>query len=152
MSKTSAPEESGGKYVHDPNLQKVVEDIVNSGEFDEFITDFKVVAVFAKGKAPADREAASCRKIANAIRTVSKIDFLLVFWREPWDQMTSPERHKLVVHEIMHIGVNDKGEPKIRRHSGDFCEIPEHDKESAELAKKIPISAALRKFDRQGTL
>ncbi len=147
----SAVDTGDGKYLHDPNLQRAVDDVMEAQDF-EAVREFKVVAVFAKGKAPAEREAASCRKMPNAIRTVSEIDFLLVFWTSAWEKMTTPDRHRLIVHELMHVGINEKGEPKIRRHSGDFCEIPEHDKESAELAKKVPTSVALRKFDRQGIL
>jgi len=138
-------EEPQEKYVHDPRLQKAVEDVMGHETFAP-VHDFKVVAVFAKGKAPADREAASCRKISNAIRTVSGIDFLLTFWTAEWDLMKRSERHRIIVHELMHVGINDKGDPKVRRHSGDFCEIPEHDKESAELAKTIPISTSLDKL------
>ena len=144
-------EEPQEKYTHNPHLQKAVEDVMQAPAF-QTITDFKIVAVFAKGRAPADREAAACRKIPNAIRTVSRNDFLLVFWTAEWDTMTTPERHRTIVHELMHVDHNDKGDPKIRRHSGDFCEIPEHDKESTELAKKIPVSPSLRKFERQITL
>lgn len=144
-------EESQEKYTRNPRLQKAVDDVLSNGAFRE-VAEFKVVALFAKGKAPADREAASCRRIPNAIRTVSGIDFLLVFWTAEWDAMATKEHHRTIVHECMHVGSNDNCDPKIRRHGGDFCEIPEHDKESAELAEKIPISPALEKLPRQGTL
>jgi hypothetical protein len=144
-------EESQEKYTHNPHLQKAVDDVLGHQAFQP-VAEFKVVAVLAKGKAPADREAASCRKIPNAIRTVSGIHFLLVFWTAEWDAMTTAERHRTIVHECMHIGSNDDGEPKIRCHGGDFCEIPQHDKESLELAKQIPIPASLAEFDRQATM
>jgi hypothetical protein len=145
---TEDPQE---KYTHNSHLQKAVDDVLSNEAF-RAVADFKVAAVFAKGRAPADREAASCRKVPGPVRVVSRIDFLLVFWTTDWDAMPTSERHRTIVHECMHVGINDKGDPKIRRHSGDFCEIPEHDKESAELAKKIPISPALEKLPRQGTL
>jgi predicted metallopeptidase len=152
----SVAEEPTEKYTHDANLQRAVDDVIDGHEdFSKLVkgADLKVVALFAKGRAPRDRqEAASCHKVSNAIRTVRDIDFYITFWREPWDQMTTQDRHKLIVHELKHIGISDKGQPKITGHSGDFCEIPEHDKESAELAKRIPLSPSLRKFDRQGTL
>ena len=144
-------EEPQEKYTHNPHLQKAVDEVLGNEAF-QAVAEFKVVAVFAKGKAPADREAASCRKMPGAIRTVSGIDFLLVFWTSEWDAMPTPERHRTIVHECMHIGSNDKGDPKIRRHGGDFCEIPEHDKESLELAKQISVSPSLAKFDRQATM
>ncbi|MGB9021950.1 MAG: putative metallopeptidase [Candidatus Bathyarchaeia archaeon] len=141
-------EEEQPKYTRDLNLQRAVDDVMGSSEF-KGITDFKVAAVFSRGNSPEDREAASCRKIPNSIRTVTGIDFLLVFWRTPWDIMSKSKRHRTIVHELMHVDHTEKGEPKIRRHSGDFCEIPEHDNESAELAKKIPMSSALDTFDTQ---
>jgi predicted metallopeptidase len=144
-------EEIQEKYVHNLHLQKAVEDVIDSPPF-QTIRDFKIVSVFARGHAPADREAASCRRIPNAIRKVAGLDFLLVFWTAEWDLMTAPERHRMIVHELMHVGINDKGEPKIRRRSGDFCEIPQHDRESAELAQKIPISHSLQRFGGQATL
>jgi predicted metallopeptidase len=143
--------ESDAKYSHDPNLQRAVDDVRKAADFAE-ISDFKIVAVFAKGKAPADREVASCRKVPNAIRAVSGLDFLLVFWRTPWDEETTFERHRTIVHELMHVDITDDGEPKVRRHQGDFCEIPQHDKESYALAKKISISPYLQRFDRQAAI
>jgi predicted metallopeptidase len=144
-------EEPQEKYVHNPHLQKAVDDVLESHAF-QATRDFKIVAVFAKGKAPADREAASCRKMSNAIRKATGLDFLLVFWTAEWDLSTKAQRHRLIVHELMHIGVNDEGNPKIIRHHDNFCEIPEHDRASGELAEKIPISPALDKFGGQAAL
>lgn len=143
-------EEVEDKYVRDDRLQKAVEDVMSSGKFAA--REFEVGAVFAKGRAPADREAASCRKIPSAARTFSNVDFLLVFWKKPWDSMTTQERHRLIVHEVSHIAIDAKGNAKVRRHSGDFCEIWEHDLETQRIAKEIPVSPALAKFDRQTTM
>jgi hypothetical protein len=144
-------EETQEKYTHNPHLQKAVDDVLSNEAF-RAVAELTVKAVFAKGKAPADREAASCRKVPGPVRAVTKVDFLLVFWTKEWDAMPTPERHRTIVHECMHVGMNDNGDPKIRRHGGDFCEIPEHDKESMELAKQIPVSPSLSKFDRQATM
>lgn len=139
------------KYVRDPNLQKAVEEIRENDAFND-TEGFTVVPLFAKGHSSEHREAASCRKVPKPIRKVTNVDFLLIFWREDWDAMTLKERHRIIVHELMHVDATDAGEPALRRHSGDFCEIPEHDKESEELAAKITIPQALKKFDTQATL
>ena len=140
------------RYTRDPRIQRIVDDVRESTEFDDCVRDFKIIAVFAKGERKSSQEAGRCRKVSAAVRLVTGLDFILIFWTIPWDEMTNDQRHQLVIHEIYHIDANDDGEPRLRLHGGDFCEIPEHDKVSMELAQKISMSPSLGKFDRQAKI
>jgi predicted metallopeptidase len=140
------------KYIEDPQLAHVIAETLESTELLPYAQAFEIKAVFARGKAREGRESASCRRQSQAWRTVTGVDYLLVFWTDDWEAMTTERRHRTVVHELLHIRPNKNGDPGLRRHQGDFCEIEAHDKESADLAKKIPISPTLRKLPRQATL
>lgn len=131
------------KYAADDTLTDIVQQILRSGHFSEAM-NFTIKALYARGSPPGYREAASCHKMSEAVRAVSGVDFILIFWTTPWNAATVEERQVLLVHELHHIAVKD-GKPALRRHAGDFCEIPKHDRFCVELAKKIPIPPMLRK-------
>jgi predicted metallopeptidase len=139
------------EYSTDDPLDEIIEDELKSGKFPD-AAEMRVKAVFAKGSAPAHKEAASCRKVPAILRLIGDYDFVLVFWTNQWNSYTVQQRHRLVVHELWHITANKNGDPKLRPHGGDFCEIPEHDKHSEQLAKEIPLPEQLAKGPLQVTL
>ena len=122
-------------------LNDILQQYVKAG-FPE-AQGFSIRGVFVSGNCPEGRlEAAHCRKIPDDIRTVTGLDFLLVFWANPWAAMTADERHVLICHELHHIA-NKDDKPAIRPHGDDFCEIPHHDKKSQEIAAAIKPSSLL---------
>jgi predicted metallopeptidase len=139
------------KYATDDALNEIVAGVLKSGEFPD-AEDMRVKAVFAKGSAPAHKEAASCRKVPAILRLVGDYDFVLVFWTNDWNSKTNEERLVTVCHELWHISQNDEGQPKIRPHGGDFCELPEHDIHSKALAKRVKPPAIMATMPRQITL
>lgn len=130
------------KYQTDPILQQIIDEYVPSGAFPE-AEGRVIVALFAKGKPPTRAEAASCHKVPETMKVISGVDYYLTFWSSVWMKMAEDERHVTVCHELHHIATDDNGKPSIRRHEGDFCEIPEHDKESQRIAASLPKSKNL---------
>lgn len=138
-----------GKYKVDDLLNDVLKEYVRVG-FPE-AQGFKIKGIFVSGNAPEGRrEAAHCRKIPEDIRAVTGLDFLLVFWANPWSAMTAEERHILICHELHHI-MDDDGKPALRSHGGDYCEISEHDKVSKNIANGIKQSSLLSSGEIQVT-
>ena len=139
------------KYKVDDGLSEIVKEVLESGQFPD-TEGFRIKAVFAKGSAPAHKEAASCRKIPALLRLLGDYDFVLVFWTNDWNSKTNQERLETVCHELWHVTANDEDEPKLRPHAGDFCELPEHDIHSKALAKRIPPPQIMATLPRQVTL
>lgn len=139
------------KYGVDDALTRIIEDVLASGQFPD-TEGLRIKAVFAKGSAPAHKEAASCRKVPTILRLIGEYDFVLVFWTNDWNSKTNQERLETVCHELWHVTVNDQDEPKLRPHAGDFCELPEHDAHSKALAKRIPAPRIMASMPRQVTL
>lgn len=140
------------KYWEDAALTTVVEQVRQSGQFPD-AEDFKIRVLYVNGKPPEEGDvAAKCIKVADHLRVISHVDFVLLFWKSAWDLMVPETRFTTICHELHHIDQTENGKPKIRRHGGDFCEIPEHDKESRQLAKMIEIPSLLAKAPMQATL
>jgi predicted metallopeptidase len=132
------------KYKVDDALEQIIKHLIDSGKFPD-TEDMRIKSVFAGGSAPKHhKEAASCRKVPALLRLLGDYDFVLVFWTNDWNAMTPEQRLKTVCHELHHVMQNDAGDPTLRPHGGDFCELPEHDKVSAELAKQVAMPPGLK--------
>ena len=138
------------EYQVDDALNETIQELLKGGEFPD-AEGMRVKAVFAKGSAPGHKEAASCRKIPRLLRLLGDYDFVLVFWSNNWNQLTTEDRLILLCHELWHVRKNPEEEPTLRPHGGDFCELPEHDAHSRALAKRVTPPAVMARMPRQMT-
>jgi hypothetical protein len=139
------------EYKDDQALTAIVNEALASNQFPD-AEGLRVKAVYAKGSAPSHRrEAAACKKEPKLEREFGDYDFFLIFWTNDWNSATIERKWEMVCHECYHITRGKEGEPKLRLHGGDFCELPEHDKKSKALAKSIPIPAIMKTLTHQVT-
>lgn len=140
------------EYRDDEALTAIVQEALSSGEFPDVPDGMRVKAVFAKGSAPAHkREAAACKKVGQLEREFGDYDFFLIFWTNPWNAATIEHKWEMVMHECHHMTENKEGQPKIRQHGGDFCELPEHDVYSRAAAKRVPMPVIMKSQTQQVT-
>ena len=78
-----------------------------------------------------------CRRLDEAMRFKTELDYLIVIYKEHFEKMKPDEKVALIVHELHHIVSSSRGNPQLRKHGGDYCEIPSHDKFSQDIAASI---------------
>jgi Putative phage metallopeptidase len=98
---------------------------------------FQFRIIFTTQTLGHEEVAGKCTKIDGAIRYLWSNDFIILIKKDEFEKATAIDKTRIIVHELHHIGKNEHDEPAIRRHMGDFCEIPAHDKLSYGIARQI---------------
>lgn len=130
-------------------LAKQILDTYEGNDLDDAKT-FQWRILFTSQTLGHEEVAGKCTKVDGAIRYLWSNDFIILIHRQSFDSATDLEKVRIIAHELHHIGKNEHDEPAIRRHEGDFCEIPSHDKRSFKIAGEIHRNLpALRAFTRQ---
>jgi predicted metallopeptidase len=141
------------KYLENGALEILAKEVIEEVEaidqpIDAGIFQWKIL--FTNTNLGDEEIAGKCKKIDGAIRYIYGIDFLILIQKETWDAASPLEKTRILVHELTHIAQGEKGDPQIRKHAGDFCSIPEHDKQSYKIAeaiyRKLP---RLKEFETQ---
>jgi len=127
------------KYVENGKLEVLVNEILTKWDGDELADaeTFQWKILFTNGSLGDEEVAGKCRKIDGPIRYLWGVDYLLLIHKPSFDAGTPREKTRILVHELHHIAQSENGEPQIRKHAGDFCSIPEHDKLSYRIAEAI---------------
>ncbi len=90
-----------------------------------------------------DHIGGKCRKLDGAVRHRTGDDYWLLIHQDPFLRADDLHKFRILVHEIHHIA-KEGNSWVIRRHSGDFCEIPEHDRYSYRLALKALVQLGVK--------
>ena len=127
------------RYESDGKLPILVKEILDAYKGNE-LNDAKAFqwrVIFTNQTLGHEEVAGKCTKVDGAIRFLWSNDFIIQLHKPTFDAATALEKVRIIAHELHHIGKDDHDEPAIRRHAGDFCEIPAHDKLSYKIAGEI---------------
>jgi hypothetical protein len=127
------------RYEEDGHLPVLVKEILDSYRGSE-LNDAKAFqwrVLFTTQTLGHEEVAGKCTRVDGAIRFLWSNDFIILIHKPTFDSATTLEKTRILVHELHHIGKDEHDEPTIRRHAGDFCEIPAHDKLSYKVAHEI---------------
>lgn len=112
------------KFEKSPELEAVMNELIETGKFPE-AEAFKIKIVFVNKESPKPK-CADTSKSTPVQRYLGYPDFVIrvykptfVAWKLDWKLMG-------IIHELQHIDSTEKGEPALRMHDANFCEIPEH--------------------------
>ena len=65
-----------------------------------------------------------CHKVKPLYKAYIPYDFIIVIYDQAIPMMTEKQKRILMLHELMHVGVDTKGDPKIIPHDvEDFASI-----------------------------
>lgn len=82
-----------------------------------------------------------CRLNPAPTRFGTKVEFIIVIKKAEYQRLSEEGKNALICHELYHITRTEKDVPKLRKHKYmggiDFCELPEHDGFSHQLALKV---------------
>ncbi|MGH2638845.1 MAG: putative metallopeptidase [Rhabdochlamydiaceae bacterium] len=127
------------RFEENAELDKAVQFILETlpEKFSE-AAKVRFAAFFTKRESPV-HFAGQCRKLSDAVRFKTGLDFILLIYKDNFLKAAKDEQLKILIHELHHIRVDDKGKPKIRRHNEkeDFCELPSHDKYSEQVLAQL---------------
>lgn len=138
-----SPAQKGERYLEDGKLSVLAKEILDQtalADIGDPLHDaekFQFKIIFVNGSLGDEEAAGKCKKIEGAISYLWGIDYLILIQKTLFDAATPLEKTRVLVHELYHILASDKGEPEIRKHWGDYCSIPSHDKFSYEVASAI---------------
>lgn len=124
------------EYAESKELLKLFRDVLkHSGDSLAQARGIKYLVVLTDQE--TDHWAGKTSVVEGAIRFKTGFQFTIKIVADEFQSSNDPQKVKIVIHELNHIDFNEKGSPKIRRHEGDFCEIPEHDKFSETIYQEI---------------
>jgi predicted metallopeptidase len=89
--------------------------------------------------------AGACHRLPDLYRWKTDYDYIIEIYKENFLASSKDDRLKILIHELHHICVGDRGKLRLRRHNEleDFCELPSHDKYSelvlAELVQRFLV-------------
>jgi hypothetical protein len=137
-------------YSEDDALDEILADLLKQTQIFPDTIEMRVKAIFASGTGPRKR-AAVCRLLPAPVRMIGDYDYLIVIYQNAWDGQTTERRLQICCHELWHIKPSKNGEPGLREHGGDFCELPDHDVRSKALAKAVAVPEIMANLPRQLT-
>ena len=78
---------------------------------------------------PLNDHSAYCKKLEASVRFKLNVDFFILIDKSVFDDYSRIDKAKMIIHELHHIGKDNKGQPSIHNHNEkeDFCELPSHD-------------------------
>lgn len=127
------------RYQEDGSLSLLANEILTAYKGEELndAKAFQWKIIFTTTTLGHEEVAGKCTKIDGPIRYLWENDFLILIKKDEFDRATAIDKTRILVHELHHIGKNEHDEPAIRRHIGDFCVIPSHDKLSYKIAGEL---------------
>ncbi|SRR6266567_1012119 len=125
------------KYQEDGHLSVLFNELLKESPELREASQFQWRIIFTNNSLGDEEVAGKCQKISGAISYLWGVDFMILIQKSHWDAATPLEKTRILVHEATHMAESEKGEPKVRRHEGDFCSIPAHDKNSYRIAEAI---------------
>lgn len=106
----------------------------------EFFTSVQGISfrIFFTQK-PLQDHAAYCKRLEASVRFKLKVDFFILIDKNLFDSYNRIDKAKLIIHELHHIGKDEKGQPVIFKHNEkeSFCELPSHDLFSEKVIEKL---------------
>jgi hypothetical protein len=140
------------RYEEDPELGKAVQFILGNLP-DKFpdVFNVKYAVFFTKHESPV-HFAGMCRKLSDAVRFKTGLDFIILIYKDNFLDSSKDEQLKILIHELHHIMVDEKGRPRIRRHNEkeDFCELPSHDKFSEQILAELVQQYIVKQKKKNG--
>lgn len=94
-------------------------------------------------KNEAEHIGGKCRRLDGAVKHQTGLDFFILIHLPPFAESDDFHKFRIICHELYHIEKVGTGF-KVRRHSGDFCEIALHDKFSYRLALKAMAELGIK--------
>jgi len=127
------------RYSEDAHLTGLANEICKIYDGSELrdASTFQKRIIFTNSSLGEEEIAGKCKKIDGAIRFLWGNDFLILIHKPTWDASPPLEKTRILVHELLHIAEGEDGEALTRKHGGDFCAIPSHDKQSYRIAEGI---------------
>jgi hypothetical protein len=89
-----------------------------------------------------------CRRLDGAVRSQTHLDYFVLVHKDPFILSDNLHRIRMLAHELYHMA-REKNTFAVRRHGGDFCEIPQHDKYSYRLALRAMVTMGLKYPDEE---
>ncbi|MDG6934354.1 MAG: hypothetical protein JRN68_06615 [Nitrososphaerota archaeon] len=127
------PEE---KYQGSEELTRLADEILEAAPewlYDAREFDFDILF----SNVDSEHYGGKCKKNDDLTRFKTHKDFEIIIYKPNFDRVKPDEKARIVIHELRHIMKDDKGRPAVRRHEGDFCEIPSHDMFSKNVYSRI---------------
>jgi hypothetical protein len=127
------------KYQEDASLSLLTNEILATYKGEELndAKAFQWKIIFTTNTLGHEEVAGRCSRIDGPIAYLWDNEFLIQVKKDEFEKATALDKTRILVHELHHIGKNENDQPAIRRHVGDFCEIPAHDKLSYKIAQEI---------------
>ena len=100
-------------------LEKKRPDLLDLGIAVGFVVSFK-----KKTKGKTKKVLGECKKTQDLYRLFCPYDFLIVIYDQNCVGLTDDQMHTLIWHELLHIGIDEKGKPYVKPHDvEEFDEI-----------------------------
>ena len=86
------------------------------------------------------------KRLGDAFRYLFNTDYIILVNEEEYNDAAFEKKAFIVIHELHHIMDGRKAAqimakvapyPKLRRHQGNYCELPEHDTFSKDIYERI---------------
>jgi len=123
------------RFEEDPQLDKATRFILATApeKFPD-VFNVKYAIVFTLHDSPL-HYGGQCQKLSDKIRFKTELDYIISIYKDNFLQIPKYEQFKILIHELHHIMLDEKGRPRIRRHNEqeEFCELPSHDKYSESV-------------------
>lgn len=106
-------------YVDHPELKSIATDLIRRNERFQLVAEDLRIAYLARlGEPSGEGEGmlAACVKASPLWRDVAEYDVVIWCWDAVWAALEPRQREALTAHELCHIGRNDKGAVKLRKH------------------------------------
>ncbi len=121
------------RFEESPELDKAVRFILSTvpERFPE-VFSVKYSLVFTTKDSPI-HYAGQCQKVSDKVRFKTGLDYVISIYKNNFLQIAKEEQLKVLIHELHHIMLDERGRPRVRRHNEaeEFCELPTHDKYSS---------------------
>jgi hypothetical protein len=127
------------KFQEDGHLSVLFNELLKNYDGIELndANTFQSRILFTNNSLGDEEVAGKCMKISGVIRHLWGVDFIVLIQKTCWDAATPLEKTRILAHEAHHMKESEDGEPTVRKHGGDFCSIPEHDKQSYRIAELV---------------
>jgi predicted metallopeptidase len=127
--------QSGQRFVRSADVERVAEQLMaaHAATF-QHLRNFNLLLLFRSGTPPKlDEDEQFIHTIARAFKApalwqaVSGYDAGFWVWEWWWNRFDADQREALTMHELLHIGMSPKGEPRMEKHDvEDFALVVRH--------------------------
>lgn len=106
-------------YIEAPEVAGVAAGLIaRHDRFSSVCEDLRIAYLYRLGVPTGEGEAilAACQKAAPLWRDLAGYDVVIWVWEAVWNVLEPRQAEALVSHELCHIGRNDSGGVKLRKH------------------------------------